>query len=411
MEYGIVGAKLGHSYSAKIHVQLGVNYELKEVDESQLVDLLSSREFKGINVTIPYKQTVIPYLDVVDSRALRIGAVNSIVNREGKLYGYNTDYDGLKYMIERSGVDISGMHVAILGSGGTSKTAECLASDMGAQSVIKVSRSGEINYNNINLHNEINVIINTSPYGMYPDIQAVPLINIKDYPDSRLVIDVIYNPIKTSLICDAECSGIPNSGGLTMLVAQAVSAAKIFGYGEGADIERLTCSLINSERNIILIGMPSSGKSYVGAQVAKELDKDFYDSDKVFYTEYGITPSEMIITSGEPKFRELETAVIKKLCNMRGIVISTGGGAILANENRYYMRSNGIILHVVRNLDKLCIGGDRPLSSNVQAIKQMYNARIPIYRELADYSLDNDFDYGNKGIIDFMRWYNENIGN
>ena len=388
-KYGCIGKKLTHSFSKEIHARLAdYEYELIELSEEEIAPFFEKKDFAAINVTIPYKQTVIPYLDSVSAIASRIGAVNTIVNKDGKLYGYNTDYYGMKALIERVGVEVSEKKVLVLGTGGTSKTARVVAKDLGASEVWVVSRRKTedfITYEEATtLHSDANVIINTTPSGMYPDCGSKP-IDVSAFPQLEGVIDAVYNPLRTNLVLDARQRGIKAECGLYMLVMQAVVAVEKFLDTsipkETAD--RVFASVFATKENIVLTGMPGSGKSTVG----KLLNVDgftFIDTDEEIEKRCGCSIKELIGTKGESYFRDLETEVIRDVCANSGRIISTGGGAILREENVRYLRQNGKLFFLDADLERLQATDSRPLSDTLEKLQKLYAQRIGIYRSTAD---------------------------
>ncbi len=391
MKYGLIAERVGHSFSAEIHKKLfGYDYQLKAISPKDLDSFMTKREFKAINVTIPYKQAVIPYLDYIEDTAREIGAVNTIVNKDGTLYGYNTDVAGLQALITKSNIQIKDKKVLILGSGGTSKTAAYVAKKLGASFVERVSRKGNdgcITYETaLKEHSEAQVIINTTPSGMFPNIEESP-IDINAFTSLSGVVDVIYNPLRTKLVCNALKKDINAVGGLYMLVAQAAFAAEKF-VGESVSAERIDeiyKQLFTSKQNIVLVGMPASGKTTVGKLIAETLGIDFIDTDEAITQKTGKTPAELINTIGEPSFRDIESETIKEVSAMQGKVIATGGGAILRESNRRLLKENGRIYFLDRPFQDILPTPDRPLSSSKEALEQRYKERYPIYLQCADY--------------------------
>ena len=365
--YGCIGKKLTHSFSREIHGKLAdYPYELIELQEEEIASFFAKKDFAAINVTIPYKQTVIPYLDSVSPVAERIGAVNTIVNRDGKLQGYNTDYYGMKALIGRIGVELKGKKVLILGTGGTSRTARVLAGDLGAAQILTVSRTVRdncITYEEaVSMHADARVIINTTPSGMYPDCGAKP-IEVGDFPLLEGVVDVVYNPLRTNLVLDARERGIPAEGGLYMLVMQAVVAVERFLDTaipkEKAD--RVFAEILAAKENIVLTGMPGSGKSTVGRLLDRE-GFSFVDTDTEIEKRCGCTIKELIREKGEKYFRDLETEVIREVSSTGCQVIATGGGAVLRPENVRSLRQNGRLFFLNAALSRLQATDSRPLS-------------------------------------------------
>ena len=396
MEYGLIGEKLGHSFSKIVHGFLAnYDYELKEIPRDELADFMKKAEFKAINVTIPYKQEVIPYLYEISEIAKRIGAVNTIINRNGRLYGYNTDYSGMKALIKYSGIELKGKTVLILGSGGTSKTAFTVASDLGAKEVFRVSRKagkGLITYPEA-MKTGANVIINTTPCGMYPNIGDCP-IDITAFPFLTGVVDAIYNPLSSALVVKAQKKGIKAVGGLYMLVAQAVFACEKFLEKEFSkqEIERIYLKIFKQKQNLVLIGMPSCGKTTVGERLSFELKKEFIDTDAVITQKAGISIPEIFEKYGEQGFREIESDVIRELSSKQSCVIATGGGAILNPQNVEFLKRNGVIVFLDRPLEKLITTDDRPLSSDRELLEKRYIERYGIYCSSADIRVNAEYD-------------------
>ena len=396
MNYGLIGEKLPHSFSKEIHESIGdYQYSLKELNSDELQDFILQKNYKAINVTIPYKEAVIPFLDEVDPNAEAIGAVNTVVNRDGRLYGYNTDFLGMKALIERVGVVLKYKKALILGTGGTSKTAFAVCERLGAKEINEVSRTGRdgsLTYEEAyEAYADADVIINTTPCGMYPNIFDCP-IDLSRFTNLSGVIDAVYNPLRTSLVLEAQKRGISAEGGLYMLVAQAVYASALF-----TDIERDAVKLTNeiydslyfSKRNIVLTGMPTSGKSTVGKIIAEQLNRPFLDTDALIVQRYGDIPT-IFKEHGEPYFRGLETEIIRSISDRTGTVISTGGGAILRGENVDALRRNGEIFFIDRSLEHLSASPDRPLADKIDKLKRLYEKRIDIYMDTADFIIDGD---------------------
>ena len=363
MEYGLLGEKLGHSFSPQIHHALGeYDYQLLPTPPEAVEELFRRREFRGLNVTIPYKQRVIPLCDQVDPAAAAIGAVNTVVNLGGILTGYNTDIDGVIYLARRAGVELRGRKVVILGSGGTSRTVQAAARALGAGEIVVISRSGENNYGDLARHADAEVLINTTPVGMFPACGSCPG-SLDAFPRLTGVLDVVYNPLRTALILAAEERGIPCSGGLPMLVAQAKRAAELFTGGCIPDdrTEDILRSLVAELQNIVLIGMPGCGKTTVGQALAERLGRPFVDLDEELVRRAGRTIPEIFAHQGEAAFRALEHEVVRDMGARTGLVISTGGGVVTRRENFAPLRQNGVILHLRRALDHLPVDG-RPIS-------------------------------------------------
>ena len=389
-KYGCIGKKLTHSFSKEVHARLAdYEYELIELLEDEITPFFEKKDFEAINVTIPYKETVIPYLDFVSNVAKRIGAVNTIVNKDGKLYGYNTDYYGMKALIEKIGIDLKGKKVLILGTGGTSKTAQVVAKDLGAYNIFVVSRNKKESYiityeEAASEHTDADVIINTTPLGMYPDCESKP-IDISGFTCLKGVVDAVYNPLLTSLVSDAKKRGIKAECGLYMLVMQAVYAVEKFLdiqiSKENAD--SVYYSVLASKENIVLTGMPGSGKSTIG----KLLDVDgfeFIDTDAEIEKKCGCSIKELISTKGEKYFRDLESEVIYDVSSKASRIISTGGGAVLREENVEHLKRNGRLFFINASLKRLRATDDRPLSDTYEKLEKLYCERMEIYKSTAD---------------------------
>ena len=390
MNYGCIGEHLPHSFSREIHEQIGgYAYELKELSPEELPAFLAARDFRGVNVTIPYKQAVIPFLDRIDDTARAIGAVNTIVNRNGKLYGFNTDLDGLTRLIRRAGLDLKGRKVLIPGTGGTSRTASFAAEALGAREVLRISRTGRegsLTYEAaVQDHRDAEIILNTTPCGMFPEPEAQPL-PLEPFARLQGVIDVIYNPLRSRLVLDARGRGIPAEGGLYMLVAQAVRASEHFletAYPEDLT-DGIYTRILRSKENIVLIGMPGSGKSSVGRILARETGRPLADTDRLIAEKAGKPVPEIIREDGEPAFRDLESMIIRSLAKQGGQIISTGGGAVLRPENVAALRQNGRLFWLDRDPDSLIPTDDRPLADTVEKMKRLCREREPVYRAAAD---------------------------
>ncbi len=390
MQYGLLGEHLPHSHSPKIHGLLGnPDYTLFEKEKEEVASFLAAREFDGINVTIPYKQTVMPLCDVLDGAAVEIGAVNTIVNCGGKLFGCNTDFDGFIFMCNRAGIDMRGKKVLILGTGGTSHTAAAAAKKLGAAKISFASRSGETNYENVyEKVADAEIVINTTPVGMYPNIEKKP-IELSRFAHLSGVVDVVYNPLRTRLICEAESLGIPFTGGLTMLVAQAAFADKYFRNVKhsGGELVDIVNRMQSSLENIVLIGMPGCGKSTAGKLAAKQLGREFFDIDKLIVERCGKQIPDIFAEHGEEYFRDIESKITKELSAKGGVVIACGGGTVLREENRAALHQNGKIFYIKRDLEKLAKGG-RPLSQGDNAVEKLYEVRRPIYEGFADVTVE-----------------------
>lgn len=388
-QYGCIGKKLTHSFSKEIHALLAdYEYELMELEEEALSSFFAKKAFHAINVTIPYKETVLPFLDEISDVALRIGAVNTIVNRDGKLCGYNTDYYGMTALIRKLGLNLCGKKVLILGTGGTGKTARVVAKDLGVDEILTVSRRKTdhfISYEEaVSQHSDARIIINTTPVGMYPNLEGVP-IDLSSFQALEGVVDAVYNPLCTNLVMDAKKRGLKAEGGLYMLVMQAVVAVeKFLGTKiEKADADRVFSKVLASKENIVLTGMPGCGKSTVGALLDLE-GYEWIDTDLEIEKRCGCTIKELIADKGELYFRDLETRVIRDLSSKSGLVLSTGGGAILREENVWNLKQNGRLFFLDAPLSKLCATDSRPLSDTKEKLTKLYEDRIEIYKSTAD---------------------------
>ena len=390
MEYGLIGEHLPHSFSKEIHEQLAdYTYDLHELTPDALDGFMREKAFKAINVTIPYKRDVMAYLDEISPSAKEIGAVNTIVNRGGRLSGYNTDMLGMQALISRIGLDLTGKTVLILGTGGTSHTAQYVAKHLGAGKVVTVSRSGRggsVTYEDApRLYPDAAVILNTTPAGMFPNVDA-QAIDLSLFPALEGVADVVSNPLRTQLVQQAHALGLPAEGGLYMLVGQAVAAVEIF-LDRKLDpdaLDKVFQAVFADKESIVLTGMPGSGKTTVGKLLAEQLGRRFYDSDDEITSRTGRTPNEIIRADGEAAFRDVERDVIAALSLEPGCVIATGGGAILREENIRHLRANGRIFFLDRKPEDILPTDDRPLSSDRAALKKRYDERYPIYTATAD---------------------------
>ncbi len=387
MRYGLVGGKLSHSHSPAIHKQLGgYDYALIELTPDELKPFLRQGDIGGLNVTIPYKRAVLPYCDTLDPVAQRTGSVNTLVFRDGKIAGYNTDYDGFLYLAKRAGVGFAGKKVVVLGSGGTSATVCAAAVDAGAKEIVVISRGGADNYDTLDRHADADVLVNTTPVGMYPDIEASP-VSLAAFPRLSGVLDVVYNPLRTRLILEAQERNIPAAGGLPMLVAQAHAAAQRF-LGEEIPVPRIEEILQALElglTNIVLIGMPGCGKSRVGRALSELTGRPLLDTDELVEREWGVCIPDMIECDGEATFREREHEAVLIAAKRGGQIIATGGGAPMFLRNRTALQQNGRIVYIRRDLSQLAVAG-RPLSKNLPAL---FAQRDPVYRAFADLQIEN----------------------
>jgi len=390
MKCGLLGAKLGHSYSPAIHASLGeYDYALYEKTPDALAEFLRCGEFTGLNVTIPYKKDVVPFCAALSDTARMLGSVNTLVRRpDGTLYGHNTDYDGFLSLILRSGVDVKGKKALVLGSGGASVTVQAVLRTLGAE-VIVISRSGEDNYVNLHRHADAAIIANTTPVGMYPHNGERP-VDLTAFPGCEAVYDIVYNPARTALMLQAESLGIPCFGGLHMLVAQAKAASELWQDKAIADTEtlRIERALRREMENIVLIGMPGCGKSTVAAALGQLLGREVCDSDARIVERSGMPIPEIFATQGEDAFRAYETAAIAELSKRSGIILATGGGCVTRPENYPLLHQNSTIFWLQRDLSALPTDG-RPLSQTGK-LEAMYASRRPLYERFADVVIDNN---------------------
>ncbi len=403
--YGCIGERLGHSFSGEIHRLIGLalakdssgnpkyDYVLEELKPEQVEAFFRRRAFCGVNVTIPYKQVIIPYLDELTPAAREIGAVNTVVNRDGKLLGDNTDFYGLCHLLSMKHIDLKDKKVMILGTGGTSNTAYAVAKHAGAREIFKVSRTeqtGCVTYDALTAHTDAQVIINTTPVGMYPNDEACPLpqgVSLSDFPSLCGVVDVVYHPLRTELVSMACELGIPATGGLAMLVAQAVAAAERF-LGESIApevVSRVTATIEAQKQNLVLIGMPGSGKSTVGKLLSEQTNKPLVDTDEAFLQATGRTPADYIQQNGEAAFRVVEAQVIREqIAPLSGVIVATGGGVILRDDNVRRLKRNGKLIFLDRSLASLEATPDRPLSADRELLRRRYEERYDRYRAVAD---------------------------
>lgn len=395
--YGLLGRKLGHSWSVPIHKALGcADYRLIELEPEQLGDFLRREDIGGLNVTIPYKRDVMQFCDVIDPAAETIGSVNTLVRRDGRLYGYNTDIDGFLYMLRRAKISLAGKKVLILGSGGASLTAQAAARQEGAREIAVLSHSDLDHCEFIN-HRDAEALVNTTPVGMWPALDGLSM-NLRNLPSITDVVDVIYNPGRTSLLLQAEeMDGEPRyrrhfrwTGGLPMLVQQARRAEELF-FGRSIpdeEAEKLIAQLWRDQTNLVLIGMPGSGKTTVGRELARLSGKSFVDVDEEIAQAAGKPIPEIFAQEGEEAFRMLENRILKEVCAQSGRVIATGGGVVLHMENWKTMRRTGWVYRLERRLEDLATEG-RPLSKSGNLAK-MEQIRGPLYRAAADAAVQND---------------------
>lgn len=414
MEYGLIGASLGHSFSKVIHEKLaGYEYNLLPLNEEEFHDFMKKKQFHAINVTIPYKQLVIPYCDEIDPKAKSIGAINTIVNKGGKLTGYNTDYSGFVYMLRRHNVRLSGKTVLILGNGGSAKTLRAVAQDEGAACVLTASRSPSdtsISYEQAAARTDIRVIINASPVGMYPN-NGICMVDPAGFPELEAVFDLVYNPMQSRLLQLASRAGVLAVNGLEMLVAQAKYAAELF-VGECIPEDAIAETVVALKKdfmNIVLVGMPGSGKTTLGMPLAINTGKKFIDTDSMVEENEGRSIPEIFAGVGEQAFREMETEAVRKAGAMTGMVIATGGGAILRAENIDALKQNGMLIYLDCPVEKLAMSDGRPLAKSIEDLKALYSQRYSLYAGAADLQTSYSEDIEER-LEELLEVYNDYFG-
>ena len=387
---GLLGRKLSHSYSPQIHKELaGYAYKLYEKEPEALEAFLRSKTFDGLNVTIPYKKAVMPLLDEISPEAAAIGSVNTIVNRDGKRTGYNTDAFGFAWLLQKSGVTVEGKKALVFGSGGASATVQYVLRSLGASPVVVISRAGEDNYQNLKKHRDAKILVNATPVGMYPGNGESPVdLSIFDAVDG--VLDVVYNPARTALMLQAEALSIPHASGLSMLVAQAKKACEYFTGAPVSDTEigRIEKLLSHQMENIVLIGMPGCGKSSIGRALAEKLGRPFIDADAQIIKRAGCPIPEIFASGGEPAFRKIESEVLDDLGKLSGQVLATGGGCITRPENYQSLHQNGRIVWLTRPLELLPTDG-RPMSQ-ANPLEALWEKRKALYEQFSDVQIAND---------------------
>ena len=406
MRCGLLGKTLGHSYSPQIHAQLGdYSYELFEKQPEELENFLRHGEFDALNVTIPYKKAVLPYCAVLSDAVKAIGSANTLVRQpDGTLFADNTDAFGFSCIADECGVDIAGKKALVFGSGGASVTAQYVLKTRGAREVLVISRSGEHNYENLEKNADAEILVNTTPLGMYPNNGASP-VDLTRFPRCEAVLDVVYNPARTALLLQAEALGIPHAGGLLMLVAQAKRASELFTGSAIADtrIGEIYRTLAVQMQNIVLVGMPGCGKSSIGTLLAEKLDRPFLDADAEIEKAAGMPIPDFFKLYGEAAFRDLESRVLAELGKRSGAVIATGGGAVLREENYAALHQNGTIVWLTRDLARLPIDG-RPVSQ-ATSLDALFAARKTRYERFADHIIDNNGAPGEtvRAILEALR--------
>ncbi len=390
MKYCLIGKKLSHSYSCDIHNGRDFFYELKELPSNMLAEFFASQEYDGFNVTIPYKKNAAALVDFLSEEAEKIGNVNTVKRVGDKLYGYNTDINGVDYMLKRKGITFKGKKVVICGTGGAAQTVRYCAENGGAKSVVNVSRSGEINYDNCyDKASDVQILFNATPVGMYPDIEESP-VELARFRYLEAAFDLIYNPFRTAFLQQAEKIGLTYSNGLPMLVEQALAAEDIWSNckHKEEDTEIVIAKLLKERTNVVLFGMPSAGKTSVGKITAEVLGRRFIDTDAEIEKLTGNTPSQIITDKGEAEFRRIESSVIREVAKGNGAVIAVGGGAVIKEENVSALRKNGLMFRIDRDLSSLSMK-NRPISQG-KGINALYEERKEYYRKATDEIVSND---------------------
>ncbi|MGI5963600.1 MAG: shikimate kinase [Lawsonibacter sp.] len=391
VEYGLIGEHLIHSFSPAIHRRLGnYDYQLLELSPEELGPFLERGKFRGLNVTIPYKKTVIPYCSQLTPQAARIGSVNTLVRRkDGSLLGHNTDYDGFLYLLMRAGFSVAGKKALVLGSGGASLTVGAVLQDLGAREVVTISRKGPNHYGNLYLHADAQVLVNTTPVGMFPHTDEA-IVDLTIFPQLEGVFDLIYNPARTRLLLQAQDLGLVWANGLGMLTAQAKAAAEYFMDQRISDdrVEKITRALAMEQTNIMLVGMPGCGKTTVGRALAQRLGRELADTDSIVEQQAGCSIPELFSREGEEGFRRREHQALCQVSGRSGLIIATGGGIVTRAENLPFLRENSVVFFLRCPLDKLETKG-RPLSQNGN-LEEMYRRRLPMYLQVADWEVDTE---------------------
>lgn len=390
LAYGLIGEKLGHSFSPAIHRRLAdYDYRLVELKPEELGPFLECKSFSGLNVTIPYKKAVIPYCQELTPQARRIGSVNTILRRpDGTLLGHNTDYDGFAYLLRSAGAQVAGKKALVLGTGGASLTVRTVLEDMGAGEIVFISRSGPDNYENLDRHADAQIIVNATPVGMYPNTEVSP-VDLSRFPRLEGAFDLIYNPARTRLLLQAEKLGLCRANGLGMLVAQAKAAAELFlgvHFPDGT-VEKIVEEMEKETLNLLLIGMPGCGKSTVGRALAGRLGRQLVDLDERIEQETGRSIPDIFAREGEGYFRRLEHDVLCRTARESGLVIAAGGGIVTQPDNLAPMRQNSTVIFLRRELDQLPVEG-RPVSQ-ANDLGELYRRRLPLYEAACDLEAEN----------------------
>lgn len=396
MEYALIGEHLGHSFSPELHALLGLEgYGLQELSPAQLPAFMQEFPLKGANVTIPYKKTVIPYLDHLSDSARLSGAVNTIVRAPEGLTGYNTDFDGFLMMAREAGIRFRDASVLILGAGGAASAAAAAVRSQGAAELrfaVRTPRTeDQLPLSEPERWMDADIVVNCTPVGMHPDDASTP-VDIRVFERLTGVLDCVYNPLRTNLVLDAQEAGIPAAGGLYMLVGQAFRAQELY---RGETLDPALCAqvyrqLLAQKRNIVLCGMPSSGKTTVGKALARRLGREFIDTDALVRERTGKSVEALFAEGGEAYFRRLEAEAVAEVAACQGKVISTGGGTVMFPANVRALKRNGVLCFLDRALENLRSTGDRPLSRDPEALRRLYEQRLPVYRSVADVSVYND---------------------
>lgn len=416
MRRGLIGEHLGHSYSQRIHETLGgYPYELIEVAPQDLDAWMKNKDFAALNVTIPYKKAVIPYLEELDERARRIGAVNTIVNDHGRLIGKNTDYYGCRFMLEQAGIEIQGRKVILLGNGGAAQAVQAVLEDLGAAAIVKVKRNPSpetLTYEEAYRdHSGAQVIVNTSPVGMFPAQEGLP-VELDRFPQLESVADVIYNPHRTRLIVEAQKRGCRTATGLSMLTAQAAEAIEAF-IGKPVALEsilRMTAELAREKMNLVLIGMPGCGKSTIARKLAEISGRPAVDIDQRIVERIGMPIRDFFAQQGEARFRQIEAEILAEVTLQTGQIIATGGGIVKDWENVRRLRQSGKVYFLDRSLDQLETDPSRPLSSSREALRQLYDQRIDLYRAACDQQIENNGSADQTARRLWQDWLTETTG-